>query len=80
MQSRSEQRSEPRFDWFIPIDGDGEHIGTVNAERPPTFEYLKSVVETAEAKGFYSLLIPTKTNPSQKPGRWSQLSPRLAAR
>ena len=50
MQSRSEQRSEPRFDWFIPIDGDGEHIGTVNAERPPTFEYLKSVVETAEAK------------------------------
>ena len=60
MQSRSEQRAEPRFDWFIPIDGDGEHIGTVNAERPPTFEYLKSVVETAEAKGFYSLLIPTR--------------------
>ena len=60
MQSRSKQRAEPRFDWFIPIDGDGEHIGTVNAERPPTFEYLKSVVETAEAKGFYSLLIPTR--------------------
>ena len=30
-------RPEPRFDWFIPIDGDGAHIGTLRAERPPTF-------------------------------------------
>ena len=60
MQSCPQQRSEPRFDWFIPIDGDVEHIGTVNAKRPPTFKYLKSVVETAEAEGFYSLFIPTR--------------------
>ena len=53
-------RPEPKFDWFIPIDGDGEHIGTSRAERPPTFEYLREVVETAEDQGFYSLLIPTR--------------------
>ena len=53
-------RPEPKFDWFIPIDGDGAHIGTVRAERPPTFEYLRQVVETAERNGFHSLLIPTR--------------------
>ena len=56
----TEVRPEPKFDWFIPIDGDGAHIGTVRAERPPTFEYLREVVETAERNGFYSLLIPTR--------------------
>lgn len=54
------RRPEPLFDWFIPIDGDGGHIGTVRAERPPTFQYLRSVVETAERNGFNSLLIPTR--------------------
>jgi alkanesulfonate monooxygenase len=54
------ERPEPRFDWFIPIDGDGAHIGTHRAEHPPTFEYLRQVVETAEQAGFYSLLIPTR--------------------
>lgn len=56
----SKGRPEPRFSWFVPIDGDGEHIGTLKAERPPTFEYLKQVVQTAEAEGYYSLLIPTR--------------------
>ena len=56
----SRRRPEPRFDWFVPIDGDGEHIGTLRAERPPTFDYLREVVETAEECGFYSLLIPTR--------------------
>ena len=53
-------RPEAKFSWFIPIDGDGAHIGTVRAERPPTFEYLSEVVRTAEDEGFYSLLIPTR--------------------
>ena len=53
-------RPEPRFDWFIPIDGDGAHIGTFRAERPPAFDYLRTVVETAEQLGYYSLLIPTR--------------------
>src|SRR5919205_2014059 len=53
-------RPAPRFDWFIPIDGDGAHIGTFRAERPPSFAYLREVVETAEAEGYHSLLIPTR--------------------
>jgi len=56
----SAARPDPRFDWFIPIDGDGAHIGTFRAERPPTFDYLRRVVETAEDMGYYSLLIPTR--------------------
>ena len=54
------RRPKPRFDWFIPIDGDGAWAGTVRAERPPTFEYLRRVVQMAEDCGFYSLLIPTR--------------------
>lgn len=54
------RRPEPKFDWFIPIDGDGSRAGTRRAERPPTFDYLRQVVQTAEECGFYSLLIPTR--------------------
>ena len=59
MQNNHE-RPEPRFDWFIPIDGDGAHIGTLRAERPPTYEYLSEVVRAAEENDFYSMLIPTR--------------------
>ena len=51
---------DTRFSWFIPIDGDGARAGTKRAERPPTFDYLRQVVQTAEDCGFYSLLIPTR--------------------
>ena len=53
-------RPEPRFDWFIPIDGDGDRAGTQRPQRPPTFDYLRQVAETAEQCGFYSMLIPTR--------------------
>ena len=53
----SEIRPQPRFDWFIPIDGDGFHIGTLRAERAPTITHLRAVAEAAEERGFYSLLI-----------------------
>ena len=56
----SAARPEPGFDWFIPIDGDGVYLGTIQAERPPTFDYLREVVQTAERLGFSSLLIPTR--------------------
>ena len=49
-----------RFSWFVPIDGDGGRIGTLRAEREPSFDYLRSVVLTAERLGFHSLLIPTR--------------------
>src|SRR5262249_55256929 len=53
-------RPEPLFDWFIPIDGDGVRLGTLTAERPPTFAYLREVVQTSERLGFHALLIPTR--------------------
>jgi alkanesulfonate monooxygenase len=53
-------RSEPLFSWFVPIDGDGQRIGTERAEREPSFDYLREVVTTAERLGFHSLLIPTR--------------------
>jgi hypothetical protein len=48
-------RPAPLFDWFIPIDGDGVHLGTRTAERPPTFAYLREVVQTSERLGFHAL-------------------------
>jgi len=51
---------DTRFSWFIPIDGDGARAGTVRAERPPDFDYLRQVVQTAEDLDYYSLLIPTR--------------------
>ena len=60
MSTAEAKRPQPKFDWFIPIDGDGEHIGGLRAERPPSFEYLRRVAETAERNGFHSLLIPTR--------------------
>ena len=53
-------RPEPLFHWFIPIDGDGSRLGTARAERPPDFDYLTRVVQTAEAQEFHGLLIPTR--------------------
>lgn len=60
MVSDGERRPAPSFHWFVPIDGDGEHIGTRRAERPPTFEYLRSVVLAAEEAGYEGLLVPTR--------------------
>ena len=34
-------RPEPLFHWFIPIDGDGTRLGTIQAERPPDFDYRR---------------------------------------
>lgn len=55
-----QERPEPRFSWFLPIDGDGDQAGTRKAQRPPDFDYLRQVAETAEENGFYSMLIPTR--------------------
>ena len=60
MNAKRATRPDPKIDWFIPIDGDGNQIGTRQAERPPTFEYLKNVAQTADSNGYYSLLVPTR--------------------
>ncbi len=56
----TEPRPAPKFSWFVPIDGDGDRIGSLRAQRPPTFEYLRDVVLNAERLGYHSLLIPTR--------------------
>ncbi len=53
-------RPAPRFSWFVPIDGDGDRIGSLRAQREPTFAYLRDVVLNAERLGYHSLLIPTR--------------------
>ena len=53
-------RPAPRFSWFVPIDGDGDRIGALRAQRAPSFAYLRDVVRNAERLGFHSLLIPTR--------------------
>jgi len=47
------------FAWYLPTEGDGHHLGTRVAERPPTFAYLSDVIRTAERAGFDEILIPT---------------------
>ena len=47
------------FAWYLPTEGDGHHLGTRLAERPPTFTYLADVIRTAERAGFDEILIPT---------------------
>ncbi len=54
------KRPEPSFGWFLPIDGDGEHIGTLRAEREPTHEYLVAVAQAAESAGYANMLVPTR--------------------
>jgi len=54
------KRPESRFDWFIPIVGAGNHIGTLKAEYSQTFENLRKIVNFAEESGYYSMLIPTR--------------------
>ncbi len=56
----TESRPAPRFSWFVPIDGDGDRIGSLRAQREPTFAYLRDVVLNAERLGYHSLLIPTR--------------------
>ena len=56
----TEPRPAPKFSWFVPIDGDGDRIGSLRAQRAPTFAYLRDVVLNAERLGYHSLLIPTR--------------------
>ncbi|MXV80146.1 MAG: LLM class flavin-dependent oxidoreductase [Chloroflexi bacterium] len=54
------ERPPPKFSWFVPIDGDGDRIGSLRAQREPSFTYLRDVVLNAERLGYHSLLIPTR--------------------
>ncbi|MEX2236190.1 MAG: LLM class flavin-dependent oxidoreductase [Dehalococcoidia bacterium] len=54
--------SLPSFAWYLPVEGDGEHLGTYMPERAPTLAYLRSVIQAAEKAGFEEILIPTGTS------------------
>jgi alkanesulfonate monooxygenase len=54
--------SDVSFAWYLPVEGDGQHLGTYLPERPPTLEYLRRVIRTAEDAGFAEILIPTGTS------------------
>lgn len=45
--------------WYCPSEGDGHHLGTREAERAPTFEYLLRVARAAERAGAREILVPT---------------------
>src|SRR5215216_4400199 len=47
------------FAWYLPTEGDGEHLGTRVPERLPSFAYLAEVIRTAERAGYDEILIPT---------------------
>ncbi|MPZ24330.1 MAG: LLM class flavin-dependent oxidoreductase [Dehalococcoidia bacterium] len=50
------------FAWYLPVEGDGDHLGTFMPERPPTLDYLRFVIQAAEEAGFAEILIPTGTS------------------
>lgn len=59
------------FITMAPTSGDGQYVGSVQQkgarklhggegeERPPTFEYIKSIAQAAEQGGFSTILLPT---------------------
>ena len=50
------------FAWYLPVEGDGHHLGTYMPERMPTLDYLRQVIRAAETAGFAEILIPTGTS------------------
>jgi alkanesulfonate monooxygenase len=48
--------------WFIPVSGDGTHLGTTEGHRPADFRYLKQIAEAADRLGYGGVLIPTGRN------------------
>ncbi|HEX5939457.1 MAG TPA: LLM class flavin-dependent oxidoreductase [Dehalococcoidia bacterium] len=50
------------FAWYLPVEGDGHHLGTYMPERMPTLDYLRQVIRAAESSGFSEILIPTGTS------------------
>lgn len=51
--------STPDIFWFLPIHGDGHHLGTSHRARDVDQAYLQQVAQAAEALGYGGVLIPT---------------------
>jgi alkanesulfonate monooxygenase len=44
--------------WFIPVSGDGSHLGSDRGIRYADFDYLKQIAQAADQLGFGGVLIP----------------------
>jgi alkanesulfonate monooxygenase len=44
--------------WFIPVSGDGSHLGSDRGIRYADFDYLKQIAQAADQLGFGGALIP----------------------
>jgi len=45
--------------WFLPIHGDGHHLGTTHRSRVVDHHYLKQIAQAADRLGYGGVLIPT---------------------
>lgn len=44
--------------WFIPVSGDGTHLGSDRGIRYADFDYLKQIAQAVDSLGFGGVLIP----------------------
>ena len=47
------------WSWFVPVEGDGEHVGTYYPQSPPDIDGMIEIIQTAEVAGFDTVLIQT---------------------
>ena len=47
------------WSWFVPVEGEGTHVGTYYAESPPDIDSMIDIIQTAENVGFDTVLIQT---------------------
>ncbi|GAB4089294.1 FMNH2-dependent alkanesulfonate monooxygenase [Hydrogenophaga soli] len=45
--------------WFLPIHGDGHHLGTAHRSRAVDHHYLQQIAQAADRLGYGGVLIPT---------------------
>jgi len=45
--------------WFLPIHGDGRHLGTHVGGREVNIDYLSQIAQAADRLGYYGALLPT---------------------
>ena len=45
--------------WFLPMHGDGSHLGTLKGARSLDYPYLRQIAQAADHLGYGGILIPT---------------------
>ena len=47
--------------WYLPTEGDGPYLGTLERRRPSSFGYMRDIAQAADRMGFKGVLLPTGT-------------------